>query len=106
MYDTLALQCVAHGVEIEAYGSFMTSYEAGVETKAGEPFTAYALLWNHGGDGITTVQAKCDGTLIAEKTMAVNGGSWRVVEMDLTIDQPGEYTITLGDLSKKITITE
>ena len=32
--------------------------------------------------------------------MAVNGGSWRVLEMTLTVDQPGEHVITIGDLSK------
>ena len=84
----------------------MTNVESVVETKAGEPFNAYVLLWNNGDDGITTVQAKCDDTVIAEKLMAVNGGSWRVLEMTLTVDQPGEHTITIGDLSKTITIVE
>ena len=64
------------------------------------------ILWNQGDDGITTVEAKCDDTVIAEKIMAVNGGSWRVVEMTLTVDQPGEHIITIGDLSKAINILE
>ena len=82
----------------------MTANESIVETKAGVPFTAYVLLWNNGDDGITTVQAICD--VIAEKIMAVNGGDWRVVEMELTIDQPGEHTLTVGTLTKTITIVE
>ena len=57
-------------------------------------------------DGMTTVQAICDGEVIAEKIMAVNGGDWRVVEMELTIDQPGEHTLTVGTLTKTITIVE
>ena len=84
----------------------MTADESIVETKAGVPFTAYVLLWNNGDDGITTVQAICDGEVIAEKIMAVNGGDWRVVEMELTIDQPGEHTLTVGTLTKTITIVE
>ena len=56
--------------------------------------------------GITTVEAKCDDAVIAQKIMAVNGGSWRVVELTLTVDQPGEHTITVGDLSKTINIIE
>lgn len=38
--------------------------------------------------------------------MAVNGGDWRVVEMELTIDPPGEHTLTVGTLTKTITIVE
>ena len=55
---------------------------------------------------MTTVQATCDGEVIAQKIMAVNGGDWRVVEMRLTIDEPGEHVVTVGDLTKTITIVE
>ena len=106
VYDTLVLPRALHETVTESNGSTMTNVESVVETKAGEPFNAYVLLWNNGDDGITTVQAKCDDTVIAEKLMAVNGGSWRVLEMTLTVDQPGEHTITIGDLSKTITIVE
>ena len=102
----LVLPRAIHTTETESNGSTMVQSESVVETKAGEPFTAYALLWNKGASGMTTVQAKCDGEVVAEKIMAVNGGDWRVVEMTLTIDQPGEHTITLGDLSKTISIIE
>ena len=78
----------------------MESAENVQEVKAGEPFTIYMVLWNHSDDGITTVQALCDGELIGEKIMAVNGGSWRVLEMTLTVDQPGEHEITVGDITK------
>ena len=107
VYDTLVLPRATHEVVTEgSNGSTSTSYESIVETKAGVPFTAYVLLWNNGDDGITTVQAICDGEVIAEKIMAVNGGDWRVVEMELTIDQPGEHTLTVGTLTKTITIVE
>ena len=106
VYDTLVLPRATHEVVTESNGSTSTSYESIVETKAGVPFTAYVLLWNNGDDGMTTVQAICDGKVIAEKIMAVNGGDWRVVEMELTIDQPGEHTLTVGTLTKTITIVE
>ncbi len=105
-YDTLVLPRAIHEVVTESNGSTMTSQESVVETKAGEPFSAYLLLWNKGADGVTTVQAKCDDAVIAEKIMAVNGGSWRVIEMTLAISEPGEHTITIGDLSKTISIVE
>lgn len=106
VYDALVLPRVTHEVETESNGSTSISYQSMVETKAGEPFNAYVLLWNNGADGVTTVTATCDGEVIGEKIMAVNGGSWRVVEMELTISEPGEHTITVGDLTKTINIVE
>ena len=106
VYDTLVLPRATHEVVTESNGSTRTSYESIVETKAGVPFNAYVLLWNNGADGMTTVQATCDGEVIAQKIMAVNGGDWRVVEMTLTIDEPGEHVVTVGDLTKTLTIVE
>ena len=40
--------------------------------------------------------------MIAEKIMAVNGSSWRVVEMELVFDTAGEHVITIGDMSTTI----
>ena len=76
-----------------------------VEAKAGEPFTVYALLRNNGADGITTVQALANGEVVAEKIMTVCGGSWRVLQMDLTL-AAGEYTIQIGDLTGTMTVVE
>ena len=106
VYDTLVLPRVSKEVTTEENGSTTTSVESFVEAKAGEPFTLYTLLWNNGADGITTVQVKDGEEVIAEKIMAVTGGSWRVVEMTVTIDEPGEHTITVGDLTKTINIAE
>lgn len=106
VYDTLVLPRVNKEVTTEEDGSTTTSIESVVETKAGEPFTLYTLLWNNGADGMTTVQVKDGEEVIAEKIMAVTGGSWRVVEMTITLDTPGEHTITVGDLTKTINIVE
>lgn len=73
--------------------------------KAGEPFTIYALLRNNGADGFTIAQATANGEVVAEKIMTVEGGSWRVLQMDLTLEA-GEYTIEVGGLTGTITVTE
>ena len=73
------------------------------EAKAGEAFTIYCLLRNNGSDGITTVQAYANDTLVAEKIMTVCGGSWRVVQMDLTLEA-GEYTLNVGGQTASITV--
>lgn len=106
VYDTLVLPRVTKEVVTESNGSTRTSYESVIETAAGVPFTMYCLMWNEGDDGMTTVQALVDGQVYAEKIMAINGGDWRVLEMELTIDQPGEHTITVGNLTKTIQIAE
>ena len=106
VYDTLVLPRVSKEVTTESNGSTRTSYESVVECKAGEPFELYTLLWNNGADGVTTVQVKDGEEVIAEKIMAVNGGSWRVVEIEITLDTPGEHTITVGDLTKTINVAE
>lgn len=84
----------------------ITNRQSVIETKAGEPFTMYMLVWNKGADGVANVQVKDGDNVIAEKLMAVNGGDWRVVEMELTIDTAGEHVITVGNLSKTINISE
>lgn len=73
--------------------------------KAGEPFTVYALLRNNGADGFTIAQATANGEVVAEKIMTVEGGSWRVLQMDLTLEA-GEYNIEVGGLTGTITVTE
>ena len=105
-YDALVLPRVVKITETESNGSTTTTSESVVETKAGEPFKAYFLMWNKGDDGVTTVEVKCDDEVIAKKIMAVNGGSWRVVELELTVDQPGEHVISVEGLSKTISIVE
>ena len=41
-----------------------------------------------------------------EKIMTVDAGSWRVVQMDITIDEPGDHTIAIGDAAADISIAE
>ena len=52
---------------------------------------------------LASVQAKANGEVVAEKIMTVEGGSWRVVQMDITLDA-GEYTIDIGGQIGSITI--
>ena len=53
-----------------------------------------------------SAQAKVNGEVVAEKIMTVEGGSWRVVQMDITVDAPGDYTIEVGDTAETIKIAE
>lgn len=105
-YSCLILPTVQTTSEEEDSSGNMQTVVTTVESaKAGEPFTVYALLRNNGADGFTVAQAKANGEVVAEKIMTVEGGSWRVLQMDLTLDA-GEYTIEIGDQAGTITITE
>ena len=73
------------------------------EAKAGEAFTIYCLLRNNGSDGITTVEAYANDVLVAKKLMTVCGGSWRVVQMDLTLEA-GDYVLNVGGQTANITV--
>ncbi len=107
VYSCLILPISQEEVESEnSRGQMVKSVVNTVSAKAGEPFTVYCLLRNNGADGMTTTQAKVNGEVVAEKIMTVEGGSWRVVQMDITVDAPGEYTIEVGDQVGTITIAE
>lgn len=102
-YSCLILPMMQETKEVESGSSTSTQTTVWNQAKAGDPFTVYALLRNTGSDGITTVQAKANGEVVAEKIMTVEGGSWRVVQMDITLDA-GEYTIDIGGQTGTITI--
>ena len=102
-YSCLILPMMQETKEVESGSSTSTQTTVWNQAKAGEPFTVYALLRNTGSDGITTVQAKANGEVVAEKIMTVEGGSWRVVQMDITLDA-GEYTIDIGGQTGAIII--
>ncbi len=105
-YSCLILpQSVVEVEGTDSSGNKTVTATAMTTAKAGEPFTVYCLLRNNGADDITTVQALANGNLVAEKIMTVEGGSWRVVQMDLTL-AAGEYTIQVGDLVGNITVSE
>ena len=105
-YTALVLPKVQKEVEEESSGSTTTSVQTFVEAKAGEPFTVYCLVWNKGADGVENVQVKDGETVLGEKLMALTAGSWRVLKMDVVLDQPGEHTITIGNISNTINIAE
>ena len=105
-YSCLILPIVQEAREEEgSSGNINTVVYTTNVAKAGEPFTIYALLRNNGADGFTIAQATANGEVVAEKIMTVEGGSWRVLQMDLTLEA-GEYTIEVGGLTGTITVTE
>ena len=106
VYSCLILpQSVTQEETVNSRGSTEITSVVTNQAKAGEAFTVYCLLHNNGADGMTTVQAKANGEVVAEKIFTVCGGSWRVVQIDLTLEA-GEYTIEVGDQVATLTVSE
>ena len=106
VYSCLILPLAQETVEVESGSSTQMQTTVWTEAKAGEPFTVYCLLRNNGADGLTVAEAKVDGEVVAKKIMTVEGGSWRVVQMDVTVAEAGEHTIAIGDVEGTIKIAE
>ena len=105
-YSCLILPQALTQVEGEdSSGNKTISTVVATQAKAGEAFTVYCLLRNNGSDGITTVQAYANDVLVAEKIYTVCGGSWRVVQIDMTLEA-GEYTINVGGQTGTLTVVE
>lgn len=105
VYDTLVVPTSLEQSEVERWGRKQTvTVSVPAAAKAGEAYNVSFLLWNNGGDDMVTVKALEGDKVLAEKLMAVNGGSWRVVSMDLKFDTAGEHTVTIGTLSTTVTV--
>lgn len=105
-YETLVLPSVIVEREVASRWGRATieSIAEQANAKVGEAYNVHFLLWNHGGSDVVNVEAVSNGKVIAEKLMAVNGESWRVVSMDLFFDTPGEHDVTIGTLNATITV--
>ena len=105
-YSCLILpQFVTEEEGVNSRGQTVINTVVKSQAKAGEPFDVYCLLRNNGGDDLTMVQAKVNGEVAAEKLYTVQGGSFRVVEIELTLEA-GEYEIEVGGQTGTVTVVE
>ena len=105
-YKCLILpQSVTEEEGTNSWGSTTVTTTVTNTAKAGVPFSVYCLLNNNGGDDMTIVEAKANGEVVADRVYTVQGGSWRVVEIQLTLEA-GEYEIEVGGLKGTLTVGE
>lgn len=104
-YSTLILPTGVKVTETESNGSKMIQSSLYTKPqKSGEAFTVSFLLMNNGDAGIEVVNVYDNGTLINQKTVAINDNSWRVVEIEVVVNGAGEHVITVGPLSGTVTV--
>ncbi len=101
--DLNTLVMDAKVVTEESASGEITSVRNG-SAEPGETFTLYLLAENAGGDGTVMVEAYDGGTLLASKFVSVEGGSFVVVQLDVTLTGAGEHVITVGDNSLTVTV--
>ena len=105
-YSCLILpQAITQVETTDSSGNTSMSEVVANQIKAGEPGAIYCLLNNYGDDGITTVQVKANGEVVAEKIYTVCADSWRVVEIEVVLEA-GEYTIEVGGMTGTLTVVE
>jgi len=91
---------------VNSFGSKqITTEQFNATLKAGEAFEISFLVENKGADGYITAEVYANDELVGSKFVSVNGGDFRVVSMDLTLDA-GEYTLKLGDMTEVVTVAE
>lgn len=99
------LLCYQYGMRYGEDAQFIYDTLVVPETvTAGETFTAACILRNDGSDGSTTAWLSVDGEAVSSTFMAVNGGEYRVVELECTLETAGTYELTLGTLSAQVTV--
>ncbi|MCI7812862.1 MAG: glycoside hydrolase family 3 N-terminal domain-containing protein [Lachnospiraceae bacterium] len=84
-------------------GPSMQKVAVNATQQAGVPFEVSFVAKNNGGDGHMTVQVLDGENVAAEKFVALDGGQFRVITAELTLEA-GEHVITVGEESQTIVV--
>lgn len=80
------------------------SVAANKTVASGETFQIYMIADNAGADGTILAQAYEGDTLLASQIVSVEGESFAIVTMDITLEGAGEHVITVGDNTLTVTV--
>lgn len=80
------------------------SVAANKTVTSGETFQIYMIADNAGADGTVMVEAYEGETLLASQLVSVEGESFAIVTMDITLEGAGEHVITVGDNTLTVTV--
>lgn len=99
-------QVISAVESVNSFGSTQTTIQAiNAQIKAGEAFEISFLAENAGADGYTNVEVYANDQLVASKFVSINGGDFRVVTMNVTLEA-GDYTLKVADMTETITVVE
>ena len=99
-------QTITSVESVNSFGSTQVTTESvNAQIKAGEAFEISFLVENAGADGYINVDVYANDQVVASKFVSVNGGDFRVVSMDITLEA-GEYTLKVADMAETLTVVE
>lgn len=102
--NTLIVPKEIKEVEEEYRGSMRTVTKVVDKVqKAGEPFEISFIAQNNGADGYFNAEVYDGDALIASKFMALDGGQFRIVTLELTLEA-GTHEISVCGLTKTIVV--
>jgi hypothetical protein len=103
----LLLPRAVHQVEtVNAAGNVVTQDQVLSVVQAGVPFEINFVAENHGYAGHVTAEVLLDGEVFATRFIALADNQFRIITMELTIDEPGEFVISVGEYSATIIVEE
>ncbi len=97
-------QVVGEVVTTSMFGESKSSAAVNKTIASGETATLYMIAENHGADGSTTVEVLEGDQVLATKYVSIEGGSFVIVTIDVTLEGAGEHTLTVGGNSIVITV--
>lgn len=105
--DTLVTDQSVEEVSTETdYGTSTSVSAVNKAIASGETATLYMIAQNNGADGSATVEVKEGDEVLASKYISVEGGSFVIVTIDVTLEGAGEHTLTVGDNAIVINVAE
>lgn len=103
--NTLVMDQVIQEEEVESdWGVSVETVVVNKPVQSGEAFPVYLIADNAGADGTVVVEAYEGDQLLASKAVSVEGGSFAVVTLDVTLEGAGEHVITVGENSLTVTV--
>ena len=103
--NTLVMDQIVVEQEVESpWGISVETVAINKPVPSGETFPIYLIADNAGADGITVAQVYEGDTLLASQIVSVEGGSFAVVTIPVTLEGAGEHVITVGDNALTVTV--
>lgn len=103
--NTLVVPQTVDTIEQESmFGTQTITAAVNKTMQSGETFELCFIAQNDGADGYITVEAYDGGTLLASKFVSIEGGSFCIVSLNITLEGAGEHVITVGDASIAIMV--
>ena len=104
VFSCLMMPRVTREIETtNSRGDAVTAYASDNKARAGEPITIRCLLRNRGADDMIPVRVYANDQPVAEKLYAVEGGSWRIVQVDILLES-GDWVVQVGGLTGDLSV--